>query len=147
MTTDAPSPSPRIPFWINILQGLLILIMLSQVYLFYFDHPSVIASGITIDTVADHNLAYEFAARTLTMALVSAAVVYWQRIDAFLAIAFMNLLREGQETIVDPLFPLANAPVSPTWDVIMHLVILGFELAAFVQLFRLSVRSGANVES
>ena len=38
--------------------------MFSQVYQFLLDHKAVIASGITIETIADYNLAYEFAART-----------------------------------------------------------------------------------
>ena len=50
----------------------------------------------------------------------------------------MNLLREGQETIIDPLFPLINAPASPTVDLITHIVILIIELVAFIQLYKMS---------
>ncbi len=114
------------PPWISVLQVLLILIMSTQVYEFYLDHEAVRASGITIDTVADRRLACEFAARTLTMALVSAAIVAFQRVELFIAMFLMTLLREGQETIIDPLFPTANAPgFSPTADFVMHLVIVG----------------------
>lgn len=104
----------KIPLWINIIQGILILIMLSQVYLFYVDHTAVLASGITIQSVSDYNLVYEFAGRTATMAIVSICIMFSQDVKLFIAMFLMNLLREIQETIIDPLFPLANAPVSPT---------------------------------
>ncbi len=140
MTTTSTPSALRIPRWITVVQGVLVLIMLSQVYLFFVDHEAVRASGITIETVADHNLAYEFGARTLTMALVSIAVMVWQRVEPFLALFLMNVLREGQETIIDPLYPLANAPVSPVWDIVTHLVIVGIEVWAFIRLYQIMQR-------
>ncbi len=143
MTATSTPSTERIPLWITIVQGVLVLIMLSQVYLFFVDHDAVRDSGITIETVADHNLAYEFGARTLTMALVSIVIMVWQRAEPFLAMFLMNILREGQETIIDPIFPLANAPVSPMWDVVMHLVIVGAEVWAFVRLYQIVQRQRA----
>ncbi len=138
MTTTNTLPSKRIPLWISVLQVLLIGIMMTQVYEFYLDHEAVRASGITIETVADRRLAYEFAARTLTMALVSAAIVASQRVELFMAMFLMNLLREGQETIIDPLFPTANAAgLSPTADFVMHLVIVGVQAFALFRLYTL----------
>ena len=128
----------KIPLWINIVQGILILIMLQQVYLFYVDHVAVLASGITIQSVSDYNLVYEFAARTLTMAIVSLFIMFSQDVKLFIPMFLMNLLREIQETVIDPLFPLVNAPVSPTWDIIIHVVIVAIELAAFIKLYKLS---------
>ena len=61
----------KIPIWINIFQILLILIQLQQTYQFYFDMNAILASGISIEGIANQNLIYEFAARTLTMAFVS----------------------------------------------------------------------------
>lgn len=127
----------KIPLWINIVQGILILIMLSQVYLFFLDHEAVLASGITIQSISDYNLVYEFAARTATMTIVSIIIMITQDIKLFLAMFLMNLLREGLETIIDPLFPLINAPVSPTMDLIIHLVIVGIELLAFIKLYKM----------
>jgi len=137
MTTDTTRSTPKVPRWISIVQGVLVLIMLSQVYLFYLDLQAVRASGITIESTADYNLVYEFAGRTATMALVSIAIMLSQRVELFLAMFMMNILREGQETIIDPLFPLANAPVSPTWDLITHVIIVAIEVAAFVTLYKL----------
>ncbi|NIJ45600.1 hypothetical protein FHR24_002068 [Wenyingzhuangia heitensis] len=128
----------KIPLWINILQGVLILIMLSQVYQFYFDHNAVTASGININGVADYNLIYEFAARTATMAIVSIFIMFSQDVKLFVAMFLMNVLREGQETIIDPLFPLLNAPASPTMDLVIHIIIVGVELIAFVKLYKIS---------
>ena len=134
----------KIPIWINVVQTILILIMLQQVYLFYIDHAAVLASGITIQSVADHNLVYEFAGRTATMAIVSIFIMFSQNVKLFVAMFLMNLLREMQETIIDPLFPLANAPVSPTWDIIIHVVIVAIELLAFIKLYQLSKELDSN---
>ena len=127
----------KIPLWINIVQGILILIMLSQVYQFFLDHEAVLASGITIETVSDYNLVYEFAARTAVMAIVSIVIMFSQDLKLFLVMFLMNLLREGLETIIDPLFPLINAPGSPAMDLIIHLVIVGIELLAFIKLYKI----------
>lgn len=72
------------------------------------------------------------------MALVSLAILFSRRVELYLAMFGMNILRECLEMITDPLFPLANAPASPTCDLIMHLVIVGIEVAAFVRLYRLA---------
>ena len=127
----------KIPLWVNIVQVILTLIMLQQVYIFYFDHPVVAASGIMIEGVPNLNLLYEFAGRTATMALTSIVVLITQNPRYFLVVLLMNLFREGQETIIDPLFPLLNAPMSPTGDFVMHLVIIAIELLAFITVFKI----------
>ena len=127
----------KIPLWINIVQGILILIMLSQVYQFLLDHKAVLASGITIETVSDYNLVYEFAARTAVMAIVSIVIMVTQDVKLFLAMFLMNVLREGLETIIDPLFPLLNAPVSPVMDLSIHIVIVGIEVLALIKLYKI----------
>jgi hypothetical protein len=134
----------KIPLWINILQVLLILIMLSQVYLFYLDHDAVLASGITIESIPDKNLLYEFAGRTATMAIVSIVILFLQDVKLFVIMFLMNVLRELQETIIDPLYPLANAPMSPTGDLIMHIIIVAIELFAFIRLYQLLKKSEKN---
>ena len=125
----------KIPLWINILQGVLILIMLTQVFQFLLDHKTVVASGISLQTVSDYNLVYEFGSRTAVMAIISIVILYLQEIKLFLAMFLMNILREGFETIIDPLFPLLNAPVTPTIDFVLHIIIVGVEVLAFMKLF------------
>ena len=134
----------KIPLWINILQCLLILILLQQTYLFYFNAEAVLASGITINSVADQNLIYEFAGRTATMAIVSIIIMVSQNVTLFMVMFAMNIFREFQETIIDPLFPLANAPMSPTWDLILHIIIVGIELIALIKLFKIFKQSKQN---
>lgn len=51
---------------------------------------------------------------------------------------FMSILREGQEMFIDPLFPYANSPAAPIADFGMHVVIVAFEIAAFVTVSRLA---------
>lgn len=124
-----------IPMWINILQILLTLILLQQTYQFYFNLDAVLASGIEITGVPDKNLVYEFAGRTGTMAIISILIMLSQDVKLFIIMFIMNVLREGQETIIDPLYPLINAPVSPTTDLILHLVIVSIEIIALLKLF------------
>ena len=124
-----------IPMWINILQILLTLILVQQTYQFYFNLDAVLASGIEITGVPDKNLVYEFAGRTGTMAIISILIMLSQDVKLFIIMFIMNVLREGQETIIDPLYPLINAPVSPITDLILHLVIVSIEIIALLKLF------------
>ena len=129
--------SSSIPTWINILQSLLILILIQQTFQFYFDIDSVKASGIITEGVPNQNLIYEFAGRTGTMAIVSILIFLSQDVKLFIIMFVMNILREGQETIIDPLFPLANTPASPTVDFILHVIIVAIELGGLVRLIRI----------
>ena len=69
------------------------------------------------------------------MAIISIVILYLQEIKLFLAMFLMNILREGFETIIDPLFPLLNAPITPTIDFVLHIIIVGVEVLAFMKLF------------
>jgi hypothetical protein len=92
------------------------------------------------------NLLYEFAARTATMALASAFVLVSQNPRYFIPILVMNVLREGQETVIDPLYPLANAPMSPTADLVAHLVIIAVEVWALWVMLGIVRRMDATVQ-
>jgi hypothetical protein len=134
----------KVPLWVSILQTVLVLIMLQQVYLFTFDHAAVAASGIAIDgTMPNLNLLYEFAARTATMALISIFVLVSQNPRYFIPVLGMNIIREGLETFIDPLFPLSNAPVGPTADLITHVVIVVVEILALITVYRVVRRMNA----
>ena len=67
----------KIPMWVNVVQALLTLIMLQQAFMFTFNHQAVSASGIVVDGVANLNLLYEFASRTMVMAIAS--IFVWRR--------------------------------------------------------------------
>ena len=134
----------KIPIWISVLQVILTLIMFQQVYQFTLDHQAVAQSGITIEGTPNLNLLFEFAGRTATMAVASLLVIILQNPRYFLVVLFMNLVREGLETIIDPLYPLANAPMTPVNDFIAHLVIVALELWAFVVLYKIVKKMDAN---
>mgnify|MGYP000860102890 FL=1 len=125
-----------IPIWVNVLQVLLTLIMLGQVYMYFFDHDLLSATGVVIYGTPDLNLVYEMGGRTLTMAAASIFVLIMQDTRQFLVVLFMNILREGVETIIDPLFPIANAPAGPAMDFRMHVVIVAIEVLAFVVIWK-----------
>ena len=127
----------NIPIWINILQVLLLLILFQQTYQFYFDIDAVLASGIQIEGIPNKNLIYEFAGRTATMAIVSILILLSQDIKLFIIMFVMNVFREGQETIIDPMYPLVNAPVTPTIDLVMHIIIVAIEIGALAQLIKI----------
>ena len=124
----------HIPTWINIVQILLTMIVIQQTYQFYFDIDAVSASGITTEGIPNKNLIYEFAGRTGTMAIVSILILLSQDVKLFIIMFVMNVFREGQETIIDPLYPLANAPVAPTTDLILHIIIVAIEVLALIKL-------------
>ena len=130
----------KIPIWINILQVILTLIMFQQVYQFTLDHQAVAQSGITIEGTPNLNLLFEFAGRTATMAVASLLVIILQNPRYFLVVLFMNLVREGLETIIDPLYPLANAPMSPVNDLIAHLAIVASSYGRLLSCIKLLKR-------
>jgi hypothetical protein len=125
-----------IPIWVNVLQVLLTLIMLGQVYMYFFDHDLLAATGVTVNGTPDLNLVYEMGGRTLTMAAASIFVMITQNARQFLVVLFMNILREGTETIIDPLFPIANAPASPAMDFGMHVVVVAIEILACIMVWK-----------
>ena len=128
----------KIPLWVNIVQVILVLIMLAQVYMYFFNHQMMIDSGIQVEGVPTLNLIYEMGARTLVMVIASVYVLITQNPKQFLVVLLMNIFREGQEMIIDPLFPLLNAPVTPAVDFWIHVVIVAIEIWAFITVFRLT---------
>ena len=128
----------KIPIWVNVVQIILILIMLGQVYMYFFNHQMMVDSGIPVDGIPTLNLIYEMGARTLVMAIASVYVIITQNPKQFLVVLLMNIFREGFETIIDPLFPLINAPTSPMVDFWIHVVIVAIEIWAFVTVFKIT---------
>lgn len=138
--SKAVSTKTRIPLWVNIMQAILILIMLGQVYMYFFDHQMMAESGIAVDSTPMLNLVYEMGARTLVMALASVYVMITQNPIQYLVVLIMNILREGQEMIIDPLFPVFNAPATPMVDFGIHVVIVVIEVLAFIAVYKITNR-------
>ena len=111
--------------------------MIGQVYMYFFNHQMLLNAGITVDSTPMLNLIYEMGARTFVMAAGAIFVLITQNPQQYLVVLFMNILREGQEMIIDPLFPVANAPASPTADFWIHVVIVTIEVLAFIAVFRI----------
>ena len=128
----------KIPLWVNIVQVTLILIMLGQVYMYFFNHQMMADTGVLVEGVPMLNLVYEMGARTFVMVVASIYVIITQDPKQFLVVLLMNIVREGQEMIIDPLYPILNAPASPTVDFWTHVVILAIEIWAFIIVFRLT---------
>ena len=95
-------------------------------------------SGVLVQGVPMLNLVYEMGARTFVMVLVSIYVLINQNPLQYLVVLFMNIVREGQEMFIDPLFPILNAPVSPMVDFIIHVVIVAIEIWAFITVLKIS---------
>lgn len=102
------------------MQAVLIVIMLGQVVMYFFNHQVMADTAVQVEGVPMLNLVYEMGARTLVMALVSIFVMFTQNPKQYIVILIMNIIREGLETIIDPLYPVLNAPVSPIADLGIH---------------------------
>ncbi len=125
-----------IPIWVNILLIVLILFMAIQGYLFYFNHQFLLDAGITIEGVPDLNIIYTTAGRLLAMTAASVFVLYTQNPNQYLVVLFMSIFKDGQQTLIDPLFPSANA--APLVDFGMHFVIVALEIWAFIIVYRIT---------
>ena len=131
----------QIPIWVNIVQAILILIMLGQVYMYFFNHQMMADTGISVEGIPMLNLVYEMGARTLVMVVASIYVMITQDPKQFLVVLLMNIIREGQEMIIDPLYPILNAPATPMVDFWTHVVIVAIEILAFVTVFRITKKN------
>lgn len=131
----------KIPIWVNVVQGILILIMIGQVYMYFFNHEMMAETGVAVEGTPMLNLVFEMGARTFVMVLVSIYVMITQDRKQFLVVLLMNIFREGQEMIIDPLYPVLNAPASPTADFWIHVVIVAIEILAFITVFRLTKKN------
>ena len=71
------------------------------------------------------------------MIAASVFVLITQNPHQYLVVLFMSIFREGQETIIDPLFSYANA-APPMADFVIHLVIVALEIWAFITFYRIT---------
>ena len=69
------------------------------------------------------------------MIAASVFVLITQNPHQYLVVLFMSIFREGQETIIDPLFPYVNA-APPMADFVIHLAIVALEIWAFIIVYR-----------
>lgn len=132
-----------IPLWINLLVGLLIAFMFVQVIWNYFDNQVLLDSGITIQGDPDQNVIYTTAGRLVAMIAASILVLVTQNPAQYVVVMLMSAIREAQEGIIDPLYPMADAPFSPIVDFGVHVVIVTAEVAALVVVYRLARQDNA----
>lgn len=127
----------RIPLWVNIMQAVLILIMAVQVFEYYFDHDALVAAGLQVEGDPSLNLIYEMGARLGVMVIAAVYVMITQDPKQYLVVLIMNVFREAQEMIIDPLYPVADAQASPLVDFLIHVVIVVIEIAALVTVYKI----------
>ena len=132
-----------IPAWINVLLVILIAFMAIQVYWNYVDNETLLEFGITIQGDPDQNVIYTTAARLVAMTAASVLVLVTQNPAQYTVVMFMSALREAQEGVIDPLYPMAGSPFSPTADFLVHVVIVAAEVAALVVVYRLARQEDA----
>lgn len=136
----------QIPLWVNIFLMVLILFMAMQVYWFYFNHQFLLDAGITIEGVPDLNIMYTTAGRLVAMIAVSIFVLITQNPNQYLVVLLLSILREGQETFIDPLFPYANAGPAAV-DFGMHVLIVALEVWAFIIVYRITQKEKKAITS
>ncbi len=94
------------------------------------------------------NLIYEMGSRLGVIVAASVFVMITQNPRQYLVVVFMNVVREGTEVFVDPLWPVADTPFSPTADFLIHVVIVAIEVAALVTVWKIIRQADrAEVES
>lgn len=126
----------QIPLWVNIMQGILILIMLVQVVEYFFGHGGLEAAGLGVAGDPQLNLIYEMGSRLFVIAIASIFVMITQNPLQYLVVLIMNVFREGMEMIIDPLWPVADAPATPIVDFGIHVVIVVIEIAALLAVLK-----------
>ena len=136
----------QIPLWVNLMQAVLILIMAVQVIEYFFDHDGLVAAGITVEGDGNLNLIYEMGSRLGVMVIISVFVMITQNPTQYVVVLIMNVFREGGETIVDPLWPVADAQASQLVDFLIHVVIVAIEIAALVTVWRIARRNDEVIE-
>lgn len=134
-----------IPLWVNLMQVVLIAIMTVQVFEHFFDHDAITAMGWPTDGDPSLNLVYEMGARLTVMVAASLFVMVTQDPRQYLVVLLMNVVREAMEGVIDPLWPVADAPASPIVDFSIHVVIVAIELAALVTVARVAMRDGRGL--
>ncbi len=138
--------SQKIPRWVNVMQAVLVVIMVVQVVEYFFNHDALVAAGITnVEGDANLNFIYEMGARLGVMVIASVYVMITQDPKQYLVVLIMNVAREAQEGIIDPLWPVADAPAPPLVDFLIHVVIVAIEVAALVAVYR--IVKGADVDA
>lgn len=125
-----------IPAWVNVFMLLILFFMSLQVYWFYFDHSFLAEAGISLQSSADYNIIYTTAGRLLAMIVITLIAMATQSAQQYMLVLIMSIFREGQETVIDPLFPYLNSPASPMADLITHLVIVALEVTALIVIYR-----------
>ena len=69
------------------------------------------------------------------MTAAFAFVLYTQEPKQVLVVLLLSIFKDGQQTLIDPLFPYANA--DPTVDLVTHSVVVALEIWAFIVVFRI----------
>ena len=128
----------QIPLWVNIMQAVLILIMAVQVFENYINHDALVAAGLSVEGDPQLNLIYEMGARLAVMVVASIFVMITQNPLQYIVVLLMNVVREAQEGIIDPLWPVADAQAGPMADFIIHVIIVAIEIAALVTVVKIS---------
>lgn len=126
------------------MQAILILIMVVQVFEYFFGHDGLVAAGIQVQGDPSLNLIYEMGARLGVIAVASVFVMITQDPRQYLVVLIMNVFREGQEMIIDPLFPVADAPAPPIVDFFIHVVIVAIEIAALLTVLKIARQESAS---
>lgn len=84
----------KIPFWINLLNGIVILILLFKTYA-AFANPGMAYGSIDAANIANQKVLWELAGRNIAMIVVTLLALRSQN-AMFLAFTFIiNLVREG----------------------------------------------------
>lgn len=92
---------PKIPWWINLLQAVILAILVFQTYACYFQ-PSLLLSGLD-PTGAVRGVTLTLGGRNSVMAILSIAALVLQAPRFYQYVFAMHFLRELQDMILVPI--------------------------------------------
>ena len=118
--------------------------MAIQGYLFYFNQQFLLDAGITIEGAPNLNIIYTTAGRLVAMTAAFVLVLYTQDPKQVLVVLFLSIFKDGQQTLIDPLFPYANA--DPLVDLGTHSVVVALEIWAFIVVYRITRKENKDNE-
>lgn len=94
MTVNANFRRDKIPMWINILSGIVVLILLFKTYA-CFANPALVYGAIDGNVLANQKVLWELAGRNIAMIVVTVLALRSQNAMFLAFTMIINIVREG----------------------------------------------------
>lgn len=89
----------KIPVWINVLSGIVVLILFVKAYSALFN-PAMVYGSIDFSRTAENRVLWELAGRNIAMIALGLTALFFQNAMLLGACMFMGIFREGFDMIM-----------------------------------------------